>query len=575
MRKAIGYAAEYKKELWLALLLILLSVIAGVMPYFVANKMIVGFLDGASSGTGGIFLACAAIAALLILKSMLNAVGITLSHKAAYGTLYEMRKKFGDKIATMPLGDVTANGSGFYKKKIIDDIGSLEVAIAHIFVEGIPNLLIPAIVLFIIFINDWRMGILSLGSLPISFFAMRSMMSNGMKKMPGYYGAQSKLNNTIIDYIAGMDVVKIFGQTKASYKKYAADVENYREYAYDWTASSWLPMSVIGVVLPCTVVLTLPVGLLLYSTGSLSLHTFIFTLLLDLSLGMPLHKAYMFVPTIPNLNYAVEALEKSFESPGVQTGEDQTIPDHAEVVFDKVSFSYENEDVLKQVSFQAKPGTLTALVGPSGGGKSTIARLLVHFWDVRDGSIMIGGKDIREYTADALADAISFVSQDSFLFDGTILENIRIGKPDASEEEVYVAAKAAACHDFIKELPAGYDTQVGLDGGKLSGGEKQRITIARAILKDVPIIVLDEATAYIDTENEDLIQSAIHHLLAGKTVIMIAHRLHNVVDADQIIVVDKGELIAQGTHEDLFAKCQLYQKLWKANTEVKDWQMEV
>lgn len=575
MRKAIGYAAEYKKELWLALLLILLSVIAGVMPYFVANKMIIGFLEGASSGTGGIFLACASIAALLILKSMLNAVGITLSHKAAYGTLYEMRKKFSDKIATMPLGDVTANGSGFYKKKIIDDIGSLEVAIAHIFVEGIPNLLIPAIVLLIIFINDWRMGILSLGSLPISFFAMRSMMSNGMKKMPGYYEAQSRLNNTIIDYIAGMDVVKIFGQTKASYKKYAADVENYREYAYDWTASSWLPMSVIGVALPCTVILTLPVGLLLYSTGSLSLHTFIFTLLLDLSLGMPLHKAYMFVPTIPNLNYAVEALEKSFESPGVQTGEDQTIPDHAEVVFDKVSFSYENEDVLKQVSFQAKPGTLTALVGPSGGGKSTIARLLVHFWDVRDGSIMIGGKDIREYTADALADAISFVSQDNFLFDGTILENIRIGKPDASEEEVYAAAKAAACHDFIKELPVGYDTQVGLDGGKLSGGEKQRITIARAILKDAPIIVLDEATAYIDTENEDLIQSAIHHLLAGKTVIMIAHRLHNIVDADQIIVVDKGELIAQGIHEDLLAECRLYQTLWKANTEVKDWQMEV
>ena len=575
MRKAIGYAAEYKKELWLALLLILLSVIAGVMPYFVANKMIVGFLEGASSGTGGIFLSCAAIAALLILKSMLNAVGITLSHKAAYGTLYEMRKKFGDKIATMPLGDVTANGSGFYKKKIIDDIGSLEVAIAHIFVEGIPNLLIPAIVLLIIFINDWRMGVLSLGSLPISFFAMRSMMSNGMKKMPGYYEAQSRLNNTIINYIAGMDVVKIFGQTKASYKKYAADVENYREYAYDWTASSWLPMSVIGVVLPCTVILTLPVGLLLYLMGSLSLQTFIFTLLLDLSIGIPLHKAYMFVPTIPNLNYAVTALEQSFESPGVQTGEEQTIPDHAEVVFDKVSFSYENEDVLKQVSFQAKPGTLTALVGPSGGGKSTIARLLVHFWDVRDGSIMIAGKDIREYTADALSDTISFVSQDNFLFDGTIMENIRIGNPAASAEEVYAAAKAAACHDFIMELPAGYDTQVGLDGGKLSGGEKQRITIARAILKDAPIIVLDEATAYIDTENEDLIQSAIHHLLAGKTVIMIAHRLHNVVDADQIIVVDKGELIAQGTHEDLFAKCQLYQNLWKANTEVKDWQMEV
>ncbi len=305
------------------------------------------------------------------------------------------------------------------------------------------------------------------------------------------------------------------------------------------------------------------------------MHTFIFTLLLDLSLGMPLHKAYMFVPTIPNLNYAVKSLEKSFESPGVQTGDEQTIPNHADVMFDRVSFSYGNEDVLRQISFQAKPGTLTALVGPSGGGKSTIARLLVHFWDVRDGSIKVGGKDIREYTADALADAISFVSQDNFLFDGTILENLRIGKPDASVEDVYAAAKAAACHDFIMALPEGYDTQVGLDGGKLSGGEKQRITIARAILKNSPIIVLDEATAYIDTENEDLIQSAIHNLLEGKTVIMIAHRLHSIMDADQIIVVDKGELIAQGIHEDLLVECRLYQNLWKTNTEVKDWQMEV
>lgn len=575
MRKAIGYAAEYKKELWLALFLILLSVIAGVMPYFVANKMIVGYLEGTFGGTKSVILACSAIAAFLILKSVLNAAGITFSHRAAYGTLYEMRKKFSDKIATMPLGDVTGNGSGFYKKKIIDDIGSLEVAIAHIFVEGIPNLLIPVIVLLIIFTNDWRMGLLSLGSLPVSFLAMRSMMANGMKKMPGYYGAQSKLNNTIIDYIAGMDVVKIFGQTRASYKKYAANVENYREYAYDWTASSWLPMSVIGVVLPCTVILTLPVGLLLYAAGSLSLQTFIFTLLLNLSIGIPFHKAYMFVPTIPNLNYAVESLEKSFESPGVQTGDEQTISDHADVMFDRVSFSYGNEDVLRQISFRAKPGTLTALVGPSGGGKSTIARLLVHFWDVRDGSIKVGGKDIREYTADALADAISFVSQDNFLFDGTILENIRISKPDSSEEDVYAAAKAAACHDFIMALPEGYDTQVGLDGGKLSGGEKQRITIARAILKDSPIIVLDEATAYIDTENEDLIQSAIHHLLEGKTVIMIAHRLHSIMDADQIIVVDKGELIAQGIHEDLLAECRLYQTLWKADTEVKGWQMEV
>lgn len=575
MKNVMKYAAGYKKELHLAILMIFLGVIAGTLPYLVANELIVSFINNTKPAAKTILYSGTLIAVFLILKSIFNAVGITLSHKAAYGTLYEMRRKFSDKTVGIPLGDITDKGSGFYKKKIIDDIGSLEVMIAHVFVEGIPNIIIPVIVLIIIFINDWRMGILSLGSLPVSLFAMNTMMKTGMQKMPKYYEAQSKLNNTIIEYVSGMEVVKVFGQTTASYEKYSRDVKNYEEYAYNWTAGSWLPMSVVGVVLPCTIVLTLPIGLFLYMNGTLALDTLVFTLLLNLAIGIPFNKALMFLPTLPNLNYAVSELTKSFDGAGIQTGAYGDTPKKVEVRFEHVTFAYGDVDVLKDINFIAKENSLTAIVGPSGGGKSTIAKLLVHYWDVKSGSIQVGGKDIRDYTADALMDAISFVSQDNFLFDDSIMENIRIGKPDASDEEVFAAAKAAACHEFITALPNGYNTRVGTDGGKLSGGEKQRITIARAMLKNSPVVVLDEATAYMDAENEDVIQAAINNLMSGKTVIVIAHRLNSIAGADQILVVDKGDLIAQGKHDELLKICALYQGLWAANEETVNWKLEV
>ncbi len=575
MKNLMKYTLAYKKELFLAILFILFSVIAGILPYFIANKLIVAFINKSAPGTIQIIFAGFLIALFLILKSVLNAVGITLSHKAAYGTLYEMRRKFSEKMVSMPLGDVIDEGTGFYKKKIIDDVGSLEVMIAHIFVEGVPNIIIPLIVLIIIFLNDWRMGLLSLGSLPISLFAMSSMMKTGMEKLPKYYEAQSKLNNTIIEYISGMDVVKIFGQTTASYERYAGDVKNYEEYAYKWTANAWLPMSVVGVVLPCTIILTLPVGLLMYMNGNLPLDTWLFTLLLNLAIGIPFNKALMFLPTIPNLSYAVSELVESFEGAGIQTGGDNAVPVKADVRFEHVSFAYGEIDVLKDISFTANERSLTAIVGPSGSGKSTMAKLLLHFWDVKDGSIKIGGKDIRDYRADTLMDAVSFVSQDIFLFDDSIMENIRVGKPEASDEEVYEVAKAAACHEFVLSLPDGYQTRVGTGGGKLSGGEKQRITIARAMLKDSPVVVLDEAMCYIDAENEDLIQVAINNLILGKTVIIIAHRLAGIVGADQILVMDKGELIAQGKHTELIQDCALYQALWAASGERANWALEV
>lgn len=575
MLRVMKYASIYKIHLVFAVLMILASVVSGIVPYFIVNTLVIKFLSNFAVKIQYVVFMGLLIIVFLILKSVLNAIGLTLSHKAAYGTLYEMRKAFSEKLVKMPLGIITENGSGYYKKKIVDDIGGLEITFAHYFVEGIPNIVIPVIILLIIFINDWRMGLLSLGSVPIGIITMGLMMKSGLKRMPEYYQSQNKLNNTIIEYISGMEVIKIFGRTSASYKKYSEDVDNYTKFAYDWAKSTWWHMSVVGVVLPCTIVLTLPVGVLMYSIGVLSLKTLIFTLLLDLGIGIPLNRALLFLPHIPRLNYAITELEKIFEGSTVTAGTVTEKPEHYNICFDQVTFAYENTDVLQNICFQANENSLTAIVGPSGGGKSTIAKLLVHYWDVKSGRITIGGRDIREYSTDILMDMISYVSQDNFLFDDSILENIRIGNPSASDEEVVSAAKAAACHDFIMQLPDGYKTKVGVDGGKLSGGEKQRITIARMILKNAPIIVLDEATAYADAENEDLIQEAINHLLKGKTIILIAHRLSSIVNADNILVINKGRIENRGTHKELVDNSGLYQRLWKANQEIVEWELEV
>lgn len=313
MFRVMKYAQKYKIYLVAAILFIFASVICGIGPYFIAYGIIIKFLNNINIQMNYVVYSGLLVIILLALKSVLNAIGLTFSHKAAYGTLYEMRKTFSEKLERMPLGEVTENGSGYFKKKIIDDIGGLEVTFAHYFVEGIPNTIIPIIVLAIIFVNDWRMGLLSLGSIPIGFITMGSMMATGVKKMPKYYQSQNRLNNTIIEYISGMEVIKIFGRTTSSYKKYTEDVDNYTRFAYDWTKSTWLHMSIISVVLPCTILLTLPIGILMYNNGDVSLQTLLFTLLLDFGIGIPLNRALMFLPYIPQLNYSITELEKTFE----------------------------------------------------------------------------------------------------------------------------------------------------------------------------------------------------------------------------------------------------------------------
>ena len=574
MSSILKYAGKYRRHIFTALVLISISVPIGVVPYFLISGLIGKYISEAAVmadvvRTSVLILICFTV------KYILYGEGLNLSHEGAFGTLYNMRVKLADELMHQPLGEVADGGTGKYKKSFVEEIGRIELRLAHMLPEGIPNLIMPFIVLAVIFATDWRMGLLSLASLPFGIIGMGMMMKSGMKKMPFYYEAGAKLNNAVVEYVSGMEVIKIFGQTTSSFKKYSDTVENYKTFTLDWFRESWRSMSLVYAGMPCTVLLTLPVGAILYYNGSLDLNTWIFVLMLDLSMSGPLTRVINFFPMFPQVDYTVKQLEALYSAEDVHSGNISERPESYDVEFKNVTFAYKDRDVLKNVSFKAEQGKKTALVGESGSGKSTAARLAVHYWDVSDGSITIGGRDIREHTFDTLMSMTAYVAQDNFLFRGTIADNLRMGKKDATMAEMTAAAKAAACHDFISKLPHGYDTEVGVLGGKLSGGERQRITIARAILKNAPIIILDEATAYTDAENEELITNALNELTKGRTVIMIAHRLGTIADADNIVVLDSGRVSANGTHDELMENSSIYRRLWQMSLEAGSWNIAV
>lgn len=574
MSSIFKYMGKYKRNLIFSIFLIAISIPFGVIPFFYISQLIDLYM------TGQVTLKAVAFITLIVfmgftIKHFFYAWGLAQSHRGAFGTLYELRVKLADSLMHAPLGEVVEGGTGKFKKSFVEEIGRVELILAHAIPEGLPNVFLPIVIFFVILCLDWRMGLLSLASLPFGIIGMSMMMKSGVSKMPLYYEAGSKLNSAIVEYVTGMEVIKIFGQTTSSYKKYSETVDSYKGFTLDWFRESWKAMSLTFAGMPCTILLTLPIGGIFYLNGSLELVTWILILMLNLSTSSPITRMVLFLPIIPQLKYVIKQLETQFNTKDVDSGNVNELPSNFDVDFSDVTFAYKEKEVIRNVTFKAEQDKMTVIVGESGSGKSTLARLLVHYWDVKSGSIKIGGRDIREYSFDSLMSMISYVAQDNFLFRGTIAENIRMGKLDATDNDVIAAAKATACHDFIMALPHGYDTNVGDLGSKLSGGEKQRITIARAILKDAPIIILDEATAFTDAENEDLIQKAIENLTKNKTIIVIAHRLGTIIDANKIIVMKDGTLNATGTHEELLKNSAEYEKLWNMSQFAGNWNLAV
>ena len=585
-KKVFEYAGPHKKDLYIATFIVLLSVLMGVLPFVLAYQVISPLVMGNAVDTKYVCIRVIGVLICLILQAILYGWGLDVSHKAAYSTLLRLRTSLQKRFEAVPLGFIQDKGTGTIKKLFVDDVDSLEVLLAHSLPEGIANLMIPIAIYVAMFFIDWKLALLSLASIPISFAAMMIMYSVGMKKMGPYYMAGQKMNNTIIEYINGMEVVKVFNKDAESYERFRKDISDYRDYTLEWYKAAWPWMAIYSSLLPCTIILTLPLGAWFVLCGFSTLPDLILVLCLSLSIGIPLLKSLSFLPTMPQLNYKIAALEQVLETAPLQQTDAVFHGKNYDICFDHITFGYEKsqpgpdgqpmvtmDEVIHDISFTAKAGQKTALVGESGSGKSTLAKLLIHYYDPQQGSISIGGQKITEMSLEALNSQVSYVAQDQYLFNTSILENIRIGRPDATDEEVLEAAKKAQCMEFLEKLPQGIHSMAGDAGKMLSGGQRQCISLARAILKNAPIIVLDEATAYADPENEEKMEAAIAELVKGKTLFVIAHKLPAIMNADQICVIEHGKLAATGTHAELLAICEEYKKLWKASQDSAEWKV--
>ena len=549
--KVKPYMGGYIRYTYAALAAMFTGLIASAVPFFVVYRIIKPLLNGEKLSAGYFVTQIAIIFVCELAYAIFYVLGLKYSHISAYNTLKNIRLSLQSKLERQPLGTIHDMGNGKIKKLFTDDIDQVELLLAHAIPEGISNLAMALIAIVCMFITDWKLALLSLCSLPLGLFAMGMMFRTGMKRMNDYYAASAKMNATIIEYVNGMEVVKVFGRDGESYRRYEKDVTDYRDFTLAWYKACWGWIALYSAILPCVALVMLPVGTLFVINGVSSLANLVLVFCLSLSIGVPLLKALNFAGKFPQLNYKIDEIEKAMDSVPLKAIDNPFIGNSHIVKFEDVRFAYKEKEVLHGVSLELQEGTMTALVGESGSGKSTLAKLLVHYYDLNGGRITLGGQDITDMSIEALNDNISYVSKEQFLFNTSLYENILIGKPDATREEGIEAAKKARCYDFIMELPDGFETVIGEGGASLSGGQAQRLSIARCILKDSPIVILDEATASVDADNESYIQQAISELCKGKTLLVIAHRLNTIAHADNIMVIKDGEIAETGNHQSL------------------------
>lgn len=568
-----SFGSQCKVKIVLSVLCAIISVAAGLIPYWSVYQVITLFISGVPI-MAEIWKWCLIGLGAYAIRFLFYGISTTLSHISAYTILENIRLSLAKRLMKAPLGTVIGESVGKLKSVLVDRVETIELPLAHMIPECISNLLLPIAVFIYLVCIDWRMALAMLVTIPFALIAFALMMKNFNKQYADYMESNNYVNSVIVEYVEGIEVIKAFNQSSSSYEKFAKAVQSFKDYTLKWYQSTWKLMNFISAVLPSTFLGTLPIGMYLYLNGSLTPQDLVMCLILSLGIVGPLMNFTTYVNETKTVEYAVYDVDKLLhveELPDVQ--QDAQVKSKT-IELKNVSFSYDKENgkqVLSHINLKIPEGKFTALVGPSGGGKSTIARLIARFWDVTEGEIQIGSVDIRSIPLAQLADLVSFVTQDNFLFHCSIKENIRLGNPQATDDEVYAAAKAACCDEFIKNLGHGYDTTAGDAGNRLSGGEKQRISIARMILKNAPIVILDEATAFTDQENEEKIQQSIAALTKGKTLLVIAHRLSTIKNADQIVVLKDGQVENIGTHGQLLEKDTLYRDMWEAHIGAQNW----
>ncbi len=570
------FVHPYQRKFNYSIILAILGVASGLVPYFAVARMLVQLMSG-QTDFSFYFMWCGFAAVGYILKVIFANWSTSVSHQATYRVLRDMRRALVSKLSRLPMGTLLDTPSGQYMGVIVDRVESLETPLAHLLPEMTANILIPIVMLLYLFVLDWRMAIVSLVTIPLGMCFMMGVMKTYPKQYEASVRASTNMNNAVVEYVNGIEVIKAFNQSANSYQKYTDSVKDNAKFFYSWMKSVQWPMSAYTAICPAVLLTVLPVGFSFYTGGSLAPSDFMTIIILALSIVGPILAATNFTDDLARVGTVVDMVEGIMNAPELTRPEKQAEFDDLTIRLQKVFFAYHQNatgNVLDGINLTVKPGTVTALVGPSGSGKSTITKLIAGFWDVTGGSISLGGVDVRKIPQRQLAEQIAYVSQDNYLFDDTIRENIRMGRKGATDVQVEQAARDAGCDAFIRGLESGYDTKVGGAGGHLSGGERQRIAIARAMLKDAPVVILDEATAYIDPENEAVIQNAVGKLVAGKTLIVIAHRLSTIIDSDQIVVVNNGKIEGVGTQEELLRGCKLYREMWQAHRGAKDGEEE-
>ena len=541
-----------------------------ILPFFVMARVIGKLLEG-NRDLSGYLLDCGVIAAFWLLRVLFHSLSTAQSHQATFAVLANIRKQGLQKLARMPLGDVQEKGSGELKNILVERVDSMEPTLAHVIPEMSSNAVVALATLLYLFVLDWRMALAALITLPLGMVFFMLMMAGYEKNYARTVAATSALNNTAVEYIGGIEVIKVFGKAKSSYEKFVAAARECARSYIDWMNKSNFYFTFAMNIMPATLLAVLPIGGLLLKNGTLFPSKFVLIVILSMGLITPIIGCMKFTDDLAKVGTIIGQVTEILTASELSRPDaDLEMPRDSTVELHDVHFGYHDTEVLHGIDLSFPAGTVNALVGPSGSGKSTIAKLIASFWDVGSGSITVGGADIRRISPEHYHKLVAYVSQDNFLFDNTVRENIRMGRPDATDAEVEQAAKDCGCYDFIMGLENGFDTVVGSGGGHLSGGEKQRISIARAMLKNAPIVILDEATAYTDPENEAVIQQSVARLVQGKTLIVIAHRLSTIVDADQIVVVNDGHIEATGTQEKLLQSCPLYRSLWNAHIASRD-----
>ena len=568
----LSYAKGSGGRLVSSVIFSMISLLSGILPYYCVYRILDRYIAGNLDKDYVLYWSMTAIISYLV-KVVCFGISTGISHFVAFNVLEGLRLKVADTFLKAPLGEVYAHSIGEIKGVIVDKIEDIEPPLAHVVPEGAGHILLPIVCFAALAVVDIRVALAALLAFPIGLIFMILTFKLSGKNMDKYQEANAHMSSVIVEYVEGIEVIKAFGRSGVSYEKFAGAIRDYRDFVIEWMESTWVTMKLAFAFLPATLLGVIPVSIMLVGKGSMTISEMALSVMLAMSMVISMAKIEVFSNGLRQMQYTVWEIQKLLNIKNLPEPKSERKPDHYSIELKDVHFSYDEEDgeVLHGIDLKMKEGSFTALVGPSGGGKSTVAKLIARFWDVTDGSIKIGDVDIKDLKVGTLADIVSFVTQDNFLFARSIMENIRLGNPKATDEEVIAAAKAACCDEFIRKLPDGYNTSAGEAGKRLSGGERQRIAIARMMLKNAPIVILDEATAFTDPENETKLQESIANLTKGKTLLVIAHRLSTIKKADQIVVLNGGSIEAQGTQEELMERSPLYQRMWQAHVGAKNW----